>query len=183
MKKLAIGALVLAVALIVTGNSILVYNMMQKEKIDLKKVSASIKKDYNAFKKDIETFNEQKIEYEDKVAANLFLETIEEYDDWIKVIDSYTETIKKIEKDSKELREMCINKTYTDEATKNKCNAFIVAYEESINSYVKDINGFNEEVSNIRVNLKKSEKEHITEYELKYEYIDINSDGITEGVE
>ena len=183
MKKLAVALLVLAVALIVTGNSVLVYNLMKKEKINLKEITASIKKDYKIFKKDIEDFNTKKEEYDDQVASNLFLETVEEYDKWIKVIDSYTKVINQIENDSETLKQNCINKTYVDEETKNKCDAFILAYEESINSYVKDINGFNNELSSIKSNLKKSEKEKISEYNLSYEYIDINSDGITEGVE
>ena len=96
MKKLAVALLILAVALIVTGNSVLVYNLMKKEKIDLKQVTASIKKDYKVFKKDIEDFNSKKEEYDDQVASNLFLETIEEYDKWIEVIDSYTKVINQI---------------------------------------------------------------------------------------
>lgn len=180
MKKVAIVTLILAIALIVTGNSILVYNLMNKEKLDLKKMTASIKKEYNIFKKDIESFNEKKDEYDEKVASNLFAETVEEYDKWIEVIDSYTKVIDKIDEDSKALKEKCINKTYADEDIKNKCNAFVVAYEESINSYVKDINGFNEELKKINDNLKESKK---SEYDLSYEYVDINSDGVTEGSE
>lgn len=180
IKKIAIVALIMAVALIVTGNSILVYNLMQKEKIDLKKISASVKKDYSLFKKDIESFNKKREEYDEKVASNLFLETIEEYDNWVEIINSYTKTINKIDEDARTLKEKCINKAYTDEDLKNKCSAFIIAYEESINSYVKDITGFNKEVSNIKIKLNE---DNISEYEISYDYVDINSDGITAGVE
>ena len=180
MKKVAIVTLVLAIALIVTGNSLLVYNLMNKEELDLKKMTASIKKEYNIFKKDIESFNEKKEEYDEQVASNLFAETVEEYDKWIEVIDSYTKTIDKIENDSHSLKQKCINKTYADEDIKNKCNAFVLAYEESINSYVKDIMGFNKELNDIKNNLKETK---ISEYDLSYDYVDINSDGVTEGVE
>ena len=163
IKKIAIGTLVLAIALIVTGNSLLVCNLLNKEKTDMKKIGANIKKDYKVFKKDIEAFNEIREEYDEKVASNLFAETIDEYDEWIKVIDKYTDTIKKI-----------------DEDLNHKCSAFIIAYEESINMYVKDVTGFNEQISDIIETVKE---EKIKEYNLTYKYVDINFDGITQGVE
>ena len=180
IKKIAIGTLVLAIALIVTGNSLLVCNLLNKEKTDMKKIGANIKKDYKVFKKDIEAFNEIREEYDEKVASNLFAETIDEYDEWIKVIDKYTDTIKKIDEDSKELKETCVNKAYADEDLNHKCSAFIIAYEESINMYVKDVTGFNEQISDIIETVKE---EKIKEYNLTYKYVDINFDGITQGVE
>ena len=180
IKKIGIVVLILAIALIVTGNSILVYNLMNEEKINVKKIGANIRKDYNVFKKDIESFNKAREEYDDKVASNLFFETIEEYDDWIKVIDDYTKVINKIDEDSKYLRENCVNKSYADEEIRNKCSAFVLAYEESINSYVKDVTGFNEQIDEI---VKNITEDKIKEYNLSYEYIDLNFDGVTQGVE
>ena len=82
--------------------------------------------------------------------------------------------------DTNYLKEKCIRKNYTDEDLKNKCDAFIIAYEESVNFYVKDINNFNEQLSDINNQIEDKE---LNKYKQIYQYVDINSDGIKEGVE
>ena len=178
--KLAIFLLIVGILLVVCGNSLLVFKLMDNKKENEEKFVKTVDEKYNLLKKDIESFNKVREQYDTKVSANLFIETIDEYSNWIKEIDSYTKVINKIDKDSKYLKDNCVNKTYTDKETNNKCSAFVIAYESSINLYVNDITEFNKKIEEFK---KEIDDEKIVEYDLKYKLTDINKDGKFEGSE
>ena len=172
--KLAIVLLIIGILLVVTGNSLLVYKLLNNEKIEEEKIIRNIKTEYKVFKEDVQLFSKVKEEYDSKVSSNLFLETIDEYPNWIKNIDSYTKIINKLDKDSKYLKNNCINKSHIDKGTLNKCSAFMLAYEECVNTYVNDIEDFNNKIVEFS---KNYDKVKLTEYKLKFDRVDINNDG------
>lgn len=176
-KKLAILALVVGILLVVAGVSVAVYSYLNKQDKDNQQIEDMIITEYETFKTNTETFNDMRSTYYNDVAKNLFPESVEEeYDSWIEVLNSYTAAIDKVEESSIKLKEECVNKYYSNDNVKNKCKSFVIAYETVMNYYTKDIVSFNETIDAYLKTLDK-EQEEIKNYELNYDYADINLDG------
>ena len=178
-KKISIALFIVALVLIVTGNSILVYQTVSKNGYNKEELQKNLTASLNNFKKKADDFSNVREEYSDNVESSIFVETIDEYDNWIKEIDNYTEMVEDIDKSSEYLKKVCLNHYYSEQEIKNKCDAFIVAYETMINYYVQDINSFNNNLDEISKELNKK----LSGYNLKYDFTDINSDGKYIGME
>ena len=178
--KLAIILLIIGIAFIVSGNSLLVYKLLNNEKLDGEKLVKNIEKNYESFKKNVEVFNSKKEEYDSKVASNLFAETTEDYSKWIEIIDDYTKIIVNMDNNSKFLKENCVNKSHADKEVMNKCSAYMIAYEECVNIYVTDISEFNSKIEEFS---EENKDDKLVEYELEYSKVDLNNDGKFEGTE
>ena len=133
----------------------------------------------NNFIKKVESFNERRSSYYSEVASNLFTETVEDsYDDWILILDKYTESVDAVNDSSSFLKENCVNKHYSNSDIMNKCDAFIIAYETVINYYTKDILSFNDVIEEFRREKDLNDNDtNFKNYVSKYQYVDINSDG------
>lgn len=177
-KKFAIVVCILGILLIIGGLSYGCYAYINKQDKDQKEIENKILLEYDNFKKNAESFNELRSKtYYNGVAKNLYVESVEsEYEAWIEILDKYTELTDKVENSSIFLKENCVNKYYSNENIRNKCDSFVIAYETTINYYTKDIISFNDTINSY---LKKinEESENIKLYEQKYNYIDINLDG------
>lgn len=175
-KKLAVFALVVGILLIVAGLSVGIYTYINKNNEENKKYEDTILKEYDNFKVNTDTFNDMRSTYYNDVAKNLYPESVEEeYEKWVEVLKSYTESIDKVENSSNELKEECVNKYHSNEEIKNKCESFVIAYETVMNYYTKDIISFNETIDAYLNDVENEEK--IKNYESKYNYTDINADG------
>ena len=177
-KKLAIVVLVVGALLIAGGLSVGIYAYINKTNQDNKKIEEAILKDYTIFRENVESFNEFRGDtYYTEVVKDLYPESVEsDYENWIEVLNNYTGAVDRIEGSSNSLKEHCVNKYYSDENIKNKCDSFVIAYETAINYYTKDIMDFNETIETY-LNQVESPLDNVKTYELKYNYTDINSDG------
>lgn len=176
-KTIIIIMCIIGFLLVVSGVSIIVYNQIHEKNVENRKIEKKILEEYEVFREKVDAFTGSRNIYHDEVTVNLFPESVEEeYENWMTAIEQYTNSIDEVENVSNNLKELCVNKYYSNEDVNNKCAAFVIAYETAINYYTKDILSFNEtidEYHNVSVNGKKE----IINYELKYNYTDINSDG------
>lgn len=178
MKKkniIIVGSIVLLVLIVLV--SVLVVNKIDSDK-ELKRQGETIVNDYETFKGNVEKLNEFRTHYQNDIVVNQFVETVkDEYETWVLELDEYTELIDKVSDSTENLEKLCKN-NYSDKNVSNKCDAYIDAYEKVINYYINDVNSFNSIVKEYKEENKKSE---IKEYELKYDYIDVNKDDKFEG--
>ena len=180
MKKVSITLFVVAIALIVTGNSLLVYNVVAKESVNTKELEKNLAADLEIFKSQIDSFTAARDEYSNNVESNMFPETFEEdYEKWMNEIEKYTSVLDQIDSSSKSLKKNCIDHSYSDTNVKNKCAAFNTAYETIVNYYVTDITAFNKTLDDLNKDLIRKKGK----YDLKYKLIDANSDGNYLGTE
>lgn len=174
-KKVRIILIVLLCLLVVGGivfASISIINKTNTDKKEQEKIEKEIVDNFDNFKEAVEAFNVEWSTYNSVIKPDINKNTVYQYDGWILSLDSYTETVDKIEELSKVYKNNCINKHYANTNVQNKCGAFMVAYEKAINTYVSDIEDFNDKIDEIN----KSEKKDLKKYELKYKQVDINND-------
>lgn len=182
-KKLAIFMLVSGILLVVSGIITFICKEISDMNKEKKEIETNITNNYEKFRQDSEKFENIRNTYYSDVANNLFPETVKDnYQNWILVLDEYTTIVDSAEKNSYYLKEKCIDKYYPNQDIKNKCDSFIIAYETLINYYTKDIISFNNVINEYYTkNEINKEESEIKEYTLKYNYMDINSDGEFKG--
>lgn len=182
-RKYAIVVLVLAVVLISSGIGIFVCKKMSQIKKNKQEIENNIIEKHNQLENKINAFNEVRSKYFSEVNSNLYPESVEtEYKNWIVILNEYTKKVDEFEEASAYLRENCVNKFYSNKDASNKCRAFVIEYETVINYYTKDIEAFNDNLDLYRTNNKINEEEsEIKNYPLKYNYIDIDTDGEFKG--
>ncbi len=175
-KKIMIVLVIIAAVFVLIGLSFIVYRYFDQNKKEKQEIENQIIEDYEIFRKKTESFNEVRDTYYHQVANNLFLESVEEeYESWDGIIHQYTDAIDEVENNSIQLKNLCIAHYYAEENIQNKCSSFVIAYETAINYYTKDLKAVNELIQSYKKENK--EKEEIQEFSLKYDYIDLNSDG------
>lgn len=152
--------------------SITAIQKAEKDRKEEQKIEKEIIDNFDKFKSAIGDFNIEWSTYHTVIESDINANTVYQYDGWILSLDSYTEAIDKVESSSSVFKKNCVNKYYANTAVKNKCDAFIDAYEKAINSYVTDIDGFNEKID--KLNEKREEK--LEKYENKYKKVDLNND-------
>ncbi len=171
MKKKVVYILIAFIVLIVIATGIfLIYKKIDKDNKEKKQIEEKIISSYTTFNEKKEIINSERKVYLLQIESNMISETLEEYENWINEVNNYTVNLDNVEQASKYLKEKCIGTTYKNQDVKNTCDQFISAYETAINYYVKDIISFNEILKNISSGSK-------SEFELKYNYTDINKDG------
>ena len=176
-KNLAFIILVICFLLIVSGVTYFVYDNLHEKKVENEKIENSILKDYEVFREKVDDFTLNRATYHDEVLMNLFIETVEsDYDKWIPILEEYTSSVDAVENASNNLKDLCVNHYYSKEDIKNKCQSFVIAYETTMNYYTKDILSFNDILEQYRTTAINS-NENLNDYELKYNYTDINKDG------
>ena len=182
-KKIAIFMLVIGTLLIVLGTSIIVYKEINNKKNEKQELENNIVNSYNKFRENVDLFESVRSSYYSDVVGDLYVETVKDnYTGWIATLNNYTDTVDKVDESSSYLKEECINKYFSNKDIKNKCESFVIAYETVVNYYTKDIIEFNELLGEYRnLNDETLEESEIKDYSLKYNYTDINSDGIFKG--
>ena len=182
-RKIAIIMLVLGILLIASGIGVFVYKEVSTNQKNKLEIENRIIKDHNALEEKINSFNDMRGKYYSEVNNNLYPESVEsEYENWLTVLDEYTNVVDEFEESSKYLKENCVGKYYSNKDVSNKCEAFNIEYETVINYYTKDIEAFNENLVLYRTNNKIDEEEsEIKNYTSKYTYIDIDTDGEFKG--
>lgn len=181
-KKVKVVLIILLCLLVIGGivfASITIINKAEKDKKELEKKEKEVIDNFDSFKEAIGGFNIEWSTYHSIIESDINVNTIYQYDGWILSLDSYTKAIDKVEETAKTLKKNCVNEYYANTNVKNKCAAFIDAYEKAINTYVQDIDNFNIKIDEI--NEKK--KESLEKYESKYKMIDLNKDNTFATVE
>lgn len=181
-KSIAFIILVIGILLIVLGICILVFRKNSFENKKQKELEETIIEKYTLFNKNIETFDEIRALYYSDINNKLLVENVStSYKDWISFLDNYTSQVDKVEESSNYLKQECIEKEYSNQDILNTCKSFIIRYETVINYYTKDIISFNELLDKYRKELALTEESNIKDYNLKYNYVDIDLNGEFKG--
>lgn len=176
-KKIPTIFLIVGILLVIIGISLTVFKVTNNDSKNKKEKENKILEEYEKFRNKVDSFNSSRDDYYNKVAKNLYPESVENnYENWISTLDVYTKATDGVEEGSSYLKENCVNKYYSNNDVKNKCDAFVIAYETAINYYTKDVYAFNDNLNLYRRNNINSNSNMI-DYELKYNYVDIDSDG------
>lgn len=176
-KKIPTIFLIVGISLVIIGISLTVFKTINNDNKSKKEKENKISEEYENFRNKVEKFNGVRDQYYNNVAKNLYPESVEsDYADWIKDLDIYTTATDEVESVSNYLKVNCVDRSYSSNDVKNKCESFIIAYETTINYYVKDINAFNNNLVLYRRN-SISSNDNIVDYESRYSYVDIDSDG------
>lgn len=176
-KKVKIILIVLLCLIVVGGigfASVKAIQSAEKDRKEEQKLEKEIVDNFEKFKEAVGDFNIEWSTYHTVIESDINANTVYQYDGWILSLDSYTEAMDKVEEASAVYKKNCVNKYYANTNVKNKCDAFMDAYEKAINSYVKDIEGFNEKIDEL--NEKRKDDDKLAKYELKYKKVDLNND-------
>lgn len=176
-KKIPTIFLIVGILLVIIGISLTVFKVTNNDSKNKKEKENKILEEYEKFRNKVDNFNSSRDDYYNKVAKNLYPESVENnYENWISTLDVYTKATDEVEEGSSYLKDNCVNTYYSNNDVKNKCDAFVIAYETAINYYTKDVYAFNDNLNLYRRNNINSNSNMI-DYELKYNYVDIDSDG------
>ena len=171
---LIITCIVIVIALIGFG-IFTVIDKSNKDRKERQKREKEIVNNFEAFKDAAYAFGDESIEYRSWIKDDINDATIYQYDAWILSLDTMTSAVDDMEKVAPIFKNNCINKKYSNKDVQEKCDSFMEAYEEIINTYVIDVEDFNTKIAELK---EKTKKEELKEYELKYKKVDINKDNV-----
>lgn len=185
-KKLALILLILGLLLLASGGALLVVNGFKNDKEELAKTMNIIVDDYEIFRQKVENFSTLRENiYNDVMNSQYYAEVYTNYNTNIQKLQQYEKAVAEVETASKNLKNSCIGKTFNDQGVINKCNAFVINYEQSINYFINDIERFNTRIKEYNTWLKNqtdTKYQTLTEYNANYkDYVDINNDKIFSG--
>lgn len=140
-----IGIFVLIIIVIIILVSIWVNGLMEDQK-KTKETMKIVLNSYDNFNNRVEEFSEKRNQFY-QYKENLYLETLStSTEDWDKFMEEYSNSIKEVEKASKNLKNNCKIK-YGDVSTNSKCTAFKANYEAAMNYYITDVKVYNKLVA------------------------------------
>ena len=186
-RKISLVIAVVGFISLIVGGSLL-FKSLTASRDEYEFLKASIVTDYETFKVKIETFSEERTNvYEELNKITYLTDVVANYDSIVVEYDKYGETLKDIELSSEDLKVNCYKKNFVETEITNKVSAFTINYEQAINYYIQDVEKFNEKIRSFNEwvttnNLQATYKVY-AEYESLYkDYVDINGDGIYNGV-
>lgn len=188
MKKVvSIIFLIAGIISLGIGIGIMYKNESDKQKA-LEALKTSIVNDYEDFKVKVEVFSEERTNIYQSLNKITYLTDIKvNYASLIEEYKKYEETLKEIDKVSKDLKVNCFEQEFKEVTVNNKISAFVINYEQAVNYFIQDVNNFNEKVKLYNDWLKQTyptaQVVELEEYVSSYtKYVDVNNDGVFEGV-
>lgn len=186
-RKISLGISIIGIICMLAGASLLVVNVNNGKK-EYESLKNSIVNDYEDFKVKIESFSEERTNIYNSLNEITYLTDLSvNYDKLVQEYKDYELTLQEIENSSKNLKVNCYKKDYIETDINNKVSAFTINYEQAVNYYIQDVEAFNEKVRNYNNWIQTSQVAttyvELAEFESSYkEYVDINGDGIYNGV-
>ena len=165
------------------------YREEKQEKIDSEgKIIDEIVDVYGVFKTKTEDFSNKRDDINDKIADYILFynDMPEGYEGIIENIKEYETYVTEIEDSAIYLKDHCKTQNYSSTDANSKCNSYIINYEKTVNTFVGDIEFFNNKIKEynewiIEENKEMKENEKYPELKQfvpeKYkDYIDIDND-------
>lgn len=133
---------------------------------------------YDKFSSKVDSFNTIREDIYGNVLSNVYYDTLKaNYDLWNTKLLDYEKFVDQIDSQFSKLRKSCDGVYYPDSNINNKCQAFIVAYEEIKNSFVSDISLFNKNIDEYNSYSKEQgASDTLEKYNTKKKYVDYNHD-------
>lgn len=187
-KKSTLILILLGILSIVLGFIILFISNIKKDQQEMNRRMTKIGSKYDTFKKKVEEINVVRDNLHKEFLDTIYYETFSENElKYRKSLYNYEKQVTDLSKKNSTLKEYCKSGIYYSSSdVNNKCNAFNLAYEQLINTFVDDVNKYNGNIAQYNKWLKeqnKNESEKIENYETKKTYIDYNKDGQYSGKE
>ena len=177
-----VGILCLFIGLI----GLFVYNY-QKDQKKTKERMSEIKTQYDDFKEQVIQFSDMREKIYQEIFDGAYYTVIaEKHSEWLSQLATYEDIVDQVESHSKKLKSYCKNTLYPDKEVNNKCEAFQLLYEQTINYFVKDVQSYNANVAKynqwVKEHTEYSEAQSYASEQYK-EFIDFNEDGTYFGKE
>lgn len=186
-RKLSLIIAIIGLVSLIAGTGLLIKSL-SNSRDEYESLKASIVTDYEDFKVKIESFSEERTNiYEGLNNITYLTDLVTNYDSLIAEYDKYASTLKEIEESSSDLKVNCYKKDFVETEIINKVSAFTINYEQAVNYYIQDVEKFNEKIRSynewVTTNQLEATYKLLDEYEISYkEYVDVNGDGIYNGV-
>lgn len=179
MKKkiILILILIIVLTLLIFGIYTFITNFKEDKKITIQKANQIIES-YNKFNESVLTFAKERDNIY-KLRENVYLEEFAtNTEGWNNLMNSHSQNIEQIEKNSKLLKENC-KVTFADPNVNSKCTVFKSTYEAANNYYISDIKSYNKTVKEYNDWATKNNKPILKEIKLEIhkDYIDYDKDG------
>ncbi len=155
-----------------------------KDKENTRKEMIKIQDQYVLFKASIESYNEIREKVYTSIFNDLYYNTMEEKSESNQaVLKEAEKVVEKVEKTSKSLKKACLGVIYPDVSVNTKCSSFAIAYEQVVNSYVSDVEQYNQQIKAYNTWAKKEGKNILSPYQTNQKYLDYNQDKTYSGKE
>ena len=143
------------------------------ENLDIANITASDAIDFNA---------KREVLHNQIFVDNYYENMKPKVSEWEKLLDEYNVIVKNLDNDSNYLKDNCKTVKWLNNTVSTQCESFEFAYETIINSYISDINLYNESITGYNQWLKTNSNNELQPIEmynnvLHPEYIDYNNDG------
>lgn len=179
-KKLSILIIVIAIALIISGNMLIFIDEYQKDVKEKSTYASLIKTSFTSHKMELEDIS---LEIKDLniFGEKYYIDFKNNYSNSINKLSLIEEKINKIETTSEMLIYECENREYNDYDIENKCRTIKHNHEAIINAFISIVEKYNKKVDiyNNYISNQKNENEILLKkYQSKnyIKYIDINQD-------
>lgn len=141
-----------------------------------------IVENYQKVKEQVEVFSQKRQEMYEEVLNEVYLEQVpRKRQEWEQIIKEYEQEIEKIMTISNESKSVC-ETSYQEKDYNSKCDAITIVQEQVINSYVKDMEIYNEMIQQYNDMPQMIETEKEKPYQGIYQdYVDLNQDNSYEG--
>ena len=181
-RALIIGIVFLVFILFVILYLVIVYKNGQNEmRSRMKEVEAG----YTTFKNHITDYNNARDAIYKEAMQDMLYTTLKEKDAANKLLfQTYEGTVTLLDEDYKKLKDKCMDVLYPNVSVNNKCEAFLLGYEEAINTYVMDIENYNKNIDSYNTYLKDTNNAvevPLVKLEKKKDYIDVDGNHIYQG--
>lgn len=187
MKKntLKIVAIILAVLGVITGSlGLFVLSIKKDQRATVERVTEVVTT-YKKFSDEVDKFNDIRNDLYSNILDNVYIDNIDEMDANVQVsLRKYEDVVDNVSKVTNELSKLCGNIYFTDSKARNKCEGFASVYEQIVNAFVSDVDGYNKSMDDYN-NYQKELNTGVSlkHYESTKKYIDYNNDKKYEGKE
>mgnify|MGYP004620170865 CR=1 FL=1 len=183
-KKKVIILMATGFFLLIGGIIIYVVTSYQDTQNEMKQRMNEISTTYQDFKQKISSFNEKRDAIYQDMMQDMYYQTLQEKDAAFKqTLQEYEQIADEIKKDYQKVETNCKNSLYPDVSINQKCEAFILGYEQTINSFVSDVDLYNQNITAYNTWSQENNQQPLEKYKTKKEYIDVNGDRIYKGKE
>ena len=179
-KSLKVIGIVFAVVAVLFVLACIWASGLKEDQKNTKKTMKLILDNYENFNNRVEEFSDFRNKFYE-MKEDIYLDTLsEKADEFNKMIEEYADSIKEVEKASKNLKGNCKIK-YGDVNTNSKCTTFKANYEAAHNYYISDIKSYNEMIDDYNKKTKDETNQSTEvkkgEYPVYKKYIDFDNDG------
>lgn len=181
--------IILGITCLVWGLIIMFISSVKKDQKEMNNRMDTILKSYKQFQSKLKEFTKVRDDLHNEFLDKVYYETLASQDTGFKnKLKDYEELVSKISLSTKNnLRKYCVKDIYYSSSDVNsKCAAYKLEYEQMVNSFIDDVNRYNDNITTYNNWLDsngQSDSLHLKGYSTSKKYIDYNKDGEYSGRE